>query len=1166
MNLKLKTLLILTNLLLTYIVNAQLEIAQDDTSLLKAKYFLLENGVSLGVDVAPRKVYFTGHGGEIEIRDAVESYNHGKKRGNTILVTGDRPVFGMMRVYPEHSNNPDRIKMGDGRFWIHLNGQGLWLDEFEKIRTEFHPSYTKYDLETARFPGISLELTISQADEWGCVVCLEAAGLEKSDDLQVDFHYGGLLRTGNRQSANYFQYDPDDGKGNEIKIEKDYCILDGLAQQVFDKVMIVPGEPCQMNIEHDKVVFTQNLDLKPGTPGICYVIGHAEELSAIKRTLLEANPESLMREAEAYYKTIINSYAILTPCKYLDAGFRNAIVNFEYVWGGLAWLEGVHWWNAPWTNLFQISAGIALDQMEKTQITLQTFNAKGTGPAPMITADGTPTHANPPISEDGLLYYCHQIWQFYQHTGDTAFIKSIWPGLFKSILRMYEVRDPDGDGLLSWREGCNPFLYQADHLGLPNAGASPSIMAAGMIEQISLLGDILGETENARTLKELAKKTNNNLLQLWNTEKGCFYNHIDHQDVKHIVHYYTDLVFPALYSRLDDEYNWQSLNYLRNTLFLNAVLYQPRMNLQLCRVGDFEPFLFSTNNVMPTQMAETARALFKTGDVDNGFKLLKSVAVTGTIYTEAPGNFPEAMDLKGKGEGQFIFGNPIGSFLYSAVDGLFGLRLKNGGKTLNWAPAFPFDWPEAEMTMPYANVNYTMRRTVSGRKLVYQANHVRPRKLAFSTWLKPGEIKEVLVNGKSSKYRLEPGLNTMKISLEADKSSSHTLEITYAESNVKHDGKDLSFAGEKGQIAFSFDLSRISDPQGMFERFSISGKQIQYTSSKKPGTYTAFAYLKNIPVAIPVNMEIVPLYEVHPDTSFYDRKSRQVYLPLKYRVAGDVLSEVTLLNKTVKTKWLKTGLLEKSDMIIIPDQELMPEGNYRFRIAMHQEERVVFDTVFNVNLKGKDATSREEMVQLRDVSTSHIDLSALYNAENPGVWGPWSVDDSTIVLSCLQDDSGIMNTRAGNFRFPVEGPRFMIVQAGRSDRYTQLPQQVPYPEKITVPVQDQGFMLSLFYHSEVKYRHTFAKVGSLTLNYADGTETVIPLVVNKNMKPIYKHAASETIAIKPCSAPRDGMMLNILRIGLENKVLDSFTIHLPIVDAQFGLVAASISGLDPTIK
>jgi hypothetical protein len=1143
------------------VIHAQLEIPQNDTSLLRAKYKIMEDGVSIGVEVAPRKVYYTTHGGEIQIHDAVESYNHGKMRGNTILVTGDRPVFGMMRVYPEPSSSPDRIKLGDGRIRISLGDRSIWLDEFETIRTEFHPSFTSYELRTPELPGVSLQLTVSQAGEWGCVVMLKGKGDPGSGPLQADLRYGGLLRTGNRPTANYFLYDPDDGRTNRITLHQDHCILDGTEQRVFDRVMIIPGQPCRMSVVRDKVVLSGELNLDTGSSGLSFVIGHAEHLPDIHGTMLDAIPHLLFEEARDHFEEMISRYSISTPCSYLDAGFRNAVVNFDYVWGGNAWLEGVHWWTAPWTNLFQISAGISLDQMERTRTTLQTYNVKGMGPAPVIPANGIPAY-NPPITEDGLLYYCYQIWQFYQHTGDLDFVRSIWPGLFGSIVTMYERRDPDGDGLLSWREGCNPYLYQADHLGLPNAGSSPSIMAAGLIPKMASLGEILGETGDAGVLKELVGRTNRNLLQLWNKEKGCFYNQIDHQALKHMVHYYTDLVFPALYSGLDEEYSWQSLNYLRNSLLLDAKLYEPRMDLLLCRVGDFQPFLFSTCNVMPTQMAETARALFKTGDVDRAYELMKSVAVTGTIYTEAPGNFPEAMGLEGKGEGQFIFGNPIGSFLYTLVDGLFGLRLEEGGKTLNWSPAFPFDWPDAKLRMPYGEIDYEATRTPAGKRLVYRADHSRSRKLTFSTWIKPGIIKEVRVNGMTAEYRIEPGLNAMKVSLEAETGSSHRIEILYEESNVTHEGQDKIFAGHRGEISFSHEISRVSDPQGLFGKISVSGRQLRYTAGSKPGSHTAFVYLKDLQAAVPVEMEILPLFEVHADSSFYDRADKTIQIPLKYRISDNVTAEFALLDRTSKEKWQSNGLEEKSGVIRFRGgQDWMPEGNYAFRVTLQRNNRIVYDSLYNVHLGGDDG-SREKMARLRNGSTRHIDLSSLYNAEKPGVWGPWNGDDETILLSCLQDENGIMETPAGNFRFPVQDPHFMIVQAGKSDHYTQLPQPVPYPEKTTVPVKEQGYMLSLFYHSEIKYRHTFERLGSLTLSYTDGTEQVIPLVAGRNMKPVYKHAASETLAVEPCSAPRGGMMLNILRIGLENKTLDSFTIHLPVVDAQFGLVAASISSLE----
>jgi hypothetical protein len=38
------------------------------------------------------------------------------------------------------------------------------------------------------------------------------------------------------------------------------------------------------------------------------------------------------------------------------------------------------------------------------------------------------------------------------------------------------------------------------------------------------------------------------------------------------------------------------------------------------------------------------------------------------------------MNDEGKGEANYLFGNPIGSFLYTCVNGLFGLQLQTEAK------------------------------------------------------------------------------------------------------------------------------------------------------------------------------------------------------------------------------------------------------------------------------------------------------------------------------------------------------------------------------------------------------------------------------------------------------------------------------------------------------
>lgn len=87
----------------------------------------------------------------------------------------------------------------------------------------------------------------------------------------------------------------------------------------------------------------------------------------------------------------------------------------------------------------------------------------------------------------------------------------------------------------------------------------------------------------------------------------------------------------------------------------------------LMRVGELRPSMFGTDSVMPAQTAEAARACFLAGDTKTGLALMCGVARAATVFTEQPGSFPERMDAAGKGEYNYMFGNPSASYLYTVT-------------------------------------------------------------------------------------------------------------------------------------------------------------------------------------------------------------------------------------------------------------------------------------------------------------------------------------------------------------------------------------------------------------------------------------------------------------------------------------------------------------------
>jgi hypothetical protein len=669
--------------------------------------------------------------------------------------------------------------------------------------------------------------------------------------LSAEFLYGGLSTHGRTFSAAYFKAQDQDTAGNVVELDEALGRVSNKLFQVF-AAMAPHVKPANVG---GRLSFVSALALEPGeSRSVTLCAGWAIPERDIEKEVRSAQPQALIDEAAAYYAAMLGRAMISTPSQVLDNGFRNAVLNMDYIWAHQAWLEGVHWWAAYWANNYQISAAISLDQREKARTAFRFFGHGAEGPGPIGMASGLSNEGY-----DALPYYLYQLAQYYDHTGDDALVKELWPGLVKGVDRFLTATDPDNAGLSGFHLHCNAFLYQADHLGLPGAAASPSLMIGGMLARWSRIADDVGQKEQAQQWRDRAAKTQAAVRKtLWNPEAGCFYSHVDHEGVQHMAHYYTDHVFPLLYSQLPEEYGWSSLRYLRASLCFETGTSNPlNQPLLLMRVGNLKPTVFGNDNVMPVQMAEAARAYFRAGDFDVGRRMLDAVALSGTIFTEAPGNFPERMGDDGKGEANYLFGNPIGSFIYGVVDGLFGLSLVECGKTVRWQPGFPDAWNHAELRLPYVQVRFS-RETGTVSRCRYTVTTPEARKLELSLQLPPSKIRAASVNGKTVAIRPEPGLNRVRLALAAPAATSHEILIDYEPMNMPAPLVASGTSGEPLQWTCASAVGEIKDPQGVVKDVKISGTNVDAVLVAQPGQYTLYVRQSEPCVWTPVTIQVKP--------------------------------------------------------------------------------------------------------------------------------------------------------------------------------------------------------------------------------------------------------------------------------------------------------------------
>lgn len=1118
------------------------------------KYQINKNGYS--ISIRPEwdntiKMPRMSHRSDVDSVIYDENFNRGIRRGNTILVTGDRPRFAIMNNLKQDKLDPDLMKLGDGMIRIKIDGQEEWLHLQKNISVVFNPGSTEYTCTLSSFPGLKIYLLVSQAKDWGAVIKLTCTNISNQTiQLNAGLLYGGIRNCGRTMSASYFSPNAkEDLSNNRLDTIKNATQIS--SADTPDKIIIyqIPGNSPVIN--GHKVLYSQELIIKAAeSKDIYFVVDKSLEKYSRYNKMTLTDADGLIEESKNYYENILQAYSISTPNKTLDAGFKTAVLNFDNIYAENAWLEGVHWWSAYWTNNYQISAAISLGQVAKAKKALNFFNSTEYGPSPAFMLSGKPTVDT---WTDGLPYYLHQLIQYYNYTGDIDLLKKIWPKLAISIRKFWELRDPDKNGLPNWHLGANIFMYQADHLEMPGDAASPSLIMAGLMDKMSVIAKKIGEDDDANKWKSLSDKMYVNLNKiLWDSQNGTFYNHKDLQNIYHSVHYYTDLVFPTLYTSLPNLIGWQSLEYLYQKLWINN--YKGEKSLM--RVGDFKPSIFGNDNVMPVQMSEAARAYFKEGDFDKGIRLMESVALAGTTFTEAPGNFPERMSDDGKGEANYLFGNPIGSFIYTTINGLFGIGLSDNGKKLEWAPSFPVNWDHANLRLPYAKIDFKKYTKASNIYLEYKVVHDKQRELKFTLLVEPCVIKSIYCNGEKVNYSISSGLEKMKVVFIGNEALSHEISIQYKPIKIKLTGKNIFYANAKVQWEGNFDIDSLYDPQHVFKNVAILKKSIKAEiNGNSTGCHSVFVKLKNMPVIYPLYFEI---NKIHCKEATYDVTTKKILLNLTSFTPALANKKTTLninLLEYTKSIVLRKDSYSSNALVELPGVKMLPDGVYEIQYSLISEgKKVQGDTEF-IHVKGANEVSKAEMLLKKKTHTINIDISKYYNTDTIFAFTEWRYANIILDSNYFSTISSASKNIFNDFKLSKNRLNIAMVNYGKSDSYTCVTLKSRFPENLTFPINEKSLMVSLLFVNEIQPRLTFSNVGELVLTYIDGETQIVPLIVGKNVDALPKIFATELIPIKMNNTD----CAKIYTIPANPyKILQSLTVKLNAADIEIGIMGVNV--------
>ena len=1091
------------------------------------------------------------------LTEADTTFNWAVRRGDLLLVSGDFPRFAFLTRRREARNDPPPLKIGDARLRLETDkGVFRWEDASSIVAT-FHPTVIEHVVRWAKLPGVVGHLRVGLTGGSGAVALASIkveAGASFSGFLYLDF--GGISTHGRTFSAAYFPPDSPDDPRTAATVSEDGGVLS------------CPDYPERVAVRfegHPKLD-TASGRLSAKWPVTLAAEGHFEagstwQLSCVPTQLPPPSPvAAAFTDIEANDAALLAKTVATTPDRDIGRGLDAAVLTLENCWDRSAWLEGVHWWSCYWTNNYQISAAVALGQWDRARQTLEFF-LDDLGACPARLADGS--WGDDALGGDyGLPFWLHEFAAYVDATGDRALILKLRPNAEKCIASMLANREAEPGGLFRWSRGANSTVYQADHLGWPGEATSVSFLAARSLRDWGHLCREAGDpeagaawTEKADHLEQLAR------ARLWDEERGCFFSHRDDEGHTFHNHYYSDHVYPVLYGNILSVPEAASvLEALRREM-----VYETPSKRLLMRVGTYQPPIFGTSNVMPTQMAEAAVAFERLGQNETAARLLRSVALSATLDTESPGSFSEHLSNLGKGEANYGFGNPSGAYAMAVINGLYGVALIQGGEVCQWNPGFPDDWPSAHLHLPWVDLGYSRTSTPEGMETrMYDYSWARPRQLRFRVFLPVADAYRVVVDQSEANFTLAPGLGGTWLTLAAFPTQKTSIAISFTPHPVRVAGPDVVATGTPASWQIPAGTVALDDPAnaltGMrlddggkltgIPRPPVQGFEMQstlYATLKSPSTIVPIAFTAVPPVAL-VRADLV-VEDAAPDSASARLRLTLRRAPGTYNPANLM---VDLGGKHSVVPWHG-----EEDIFV----DAPPPRSGRVLAAIPLQLRVRLESPNGSTLmerqvvvipRGAGPAVEAALREGRASQANPVSLDGLPRSSTLFVFFPWRHSPKFDLQLRSHAERGF---ESDGERFPVrsDGDSFCLVDGGISDRRTRLPVPSTVPKSLVIPVDRRICAISMLFAGEMEMRLSDSRVGEIRFTYSEGSDEVVPLVADANFDALRGHCAPEC---SPIQINQHGDKLNLLRLPCDGaRKLDHITVTMQERDARLALIA-----------
>lgn len=839
-----------------------------------------------------------------------EQFWHNKPRAIHYAPSGDGESFvkvnGSMRFNRAlyGSNTAFRVEAGDlPEFSLYMPGMGgnlkfgvvadadsKWLTEMAVIKTRYKPGAMEYSMQDPVLGDGEMLLTIAaMPDSEGMIVKMELKNITRPLDLVCA--YGGV--SGERFSRNgdigadpesSFYLKPENCAGNIYRIgENIFSVAYGKNSRYGERqISGVFPENARLWLANPEELATpqkftaSNATDRPALAAVVKIPADTVYYFSLynpdtKDPFQDEALESIYKKAEEARIKLTGRIKVKTPDPYINTLGGALSMAGDAIWEHPSYLHGAVAWRMRLPGWRGASVADPLGWHDRAKAHFRGYAAAQLTEPPVgvnvpdpernwarqkeevgvsLYSSGyitrNPNQFSPPHHYDMNLILFDQLLHHFNWTGDSGFVKEMWPYLERHLAWEKRCFDGDNDGL--YDAYC--CIWASDALqysgGAVTHSSAINYRANKMAAQ---LGVIAGkdprpyEAEAGRILKALNSR-------LWMPGKGWF---AEYQDLLGFQKLHPAAGLWTVYHTIDSEVPdpfqaYQMMNYVHSEIPSIPVRAEgiSERDLYVHSTTNWQPYTWSVNNVALAENLHTALAYWKSGKVENAFRLWKSALVESMYLGVSPGGFQQLSFYDAiRGELYRDFADPVGMAARTLVEGLFGIRPELMDDTLKIMPGLPREWEYASLETPDISFEYQKK----GRTEFIAIEPFFPKKAALDFyWRAGGEtVKHLTVNGVDAEWSVvEDAVGEPLIHLKSGPAGVFRVEISWkGDIPVRPEMKKTYAKGDIFQVYYpKAKILEIFDPQSVLSEPEVENDRVTANVVGITGLRTAFAKIK----------------------------------------------------------------------------------------------------------------------------------------------------------------------------------------------------------------------------------------------------------------------------------------------------------------------------------